>query len=139
MINEPVQKLMKQLGETGCYFLSLLRSAEFATNKTIDGVFAFLECAKRGWIGTDCFVSDPGAIYGYFVGGDWTVRKEPIGYVPAFGEVVILRYEKKSPMVTDGHFVLGNNDKEVIYDPMGASQTVLNGSLASLRILSRKG
>jgi hypothetical protein len=137
MINEPVQKLMKQLGATGCYFLSLIRSAELATSKSLDAVLVYLECAKRGWIDAECYLINPSAIYEYLVGGTWTVRKETKGYTPVFGDVVILRYERKGTMQTDGHFVLGDYEKKIQYDPMGASQTVLNGELASLRILSR--
>lgn len=139
MRNEPIQKLMLVIGKDGCYFLSILRAAELATAKDIDALAVFLACQRKGWIEDDCYLNFPGDIYGYLVGGTWTARKEPKSYVPKPGEIVILRYEWKSDLNTvKNHFVLGNEARELAYDPMGSSLTVQNGQLADLRILARK-
>ena len=137
MNREPIQKIMMILGAAGCYFLAILRAAELSTNKSLDAVNCFLECARKGWIDADCWVNFPEDIYGYFVGGKWKCRKDAKEYVPASGDVVILRYERTTTAGTTSHFVLGDNDKNIIYDPMGASETVMHGQLVSLRIISR--
>lgn len=108
-----------------------------ATSHYIDPLIAYMECVKRGWVDAECYLNDPDMIIGYLLGGKWTVRKETPDYKPVLGDIVVLRYEKKNTMSTDGHFVLGGLDKSIVYDPMGASETVLHGELKSLRILSR--
>lgn len=147
MINEPVQKLLLAIGETGCLFLSIVRAAENITFKALNELVVFVECARRvslnekgekkQWVEADCFVNFPAYIFEYLVGGKWIYSWESVDYKPIEGDVVILRYEWKNTKGISNHFVLGDKDKKVTYDPMGASNTVLNGKLASLRILRR--
>lgn len=136
-MNEPRQKQMKQIGETGCYFLSIIHSAELATSKILDAIAIYNECLRKQWIGEDCFVNEPALIYGYLVGGSWECNKQPITYKPVYGDVVILRYERKTVMETFAHFVCGDINCNVEYDPLGKSNTVANGQLVSLRVISR--
>lgn len=134
---ESKQAICKQIGATGCYFLSIVGAAERDTKKWIDIIILYLECLRRGWIGVDCYVNNPEKILGYLVGGEWTCTKDPKGYKPKPGEVVILRYERPTTMQTDGHFVLADKDGNIEYDPLGSSLTVQNGKVASCRVFRR--
>lgn len=136
-MNEPRQKIMETIGKTGCYFLAIVHAAELSTSKVLDAVAIYLECVRRSWMGEDCFVNDPATIFGYLVGGSWQCRKEAATYKPIVGDIVILRYERKTVMETIGHFVCGDAYGNVEYDPYGKSMTVANGQLISMRIISR--
>lgn len=119
---------MKQIGETGCYFLCLVRIAEDITANRIDAVAVYLEATQRQYMGTDCYLVRPERVLELMTGTRWTVSKEVKDYRPVHGEHEVLRYERKAIMQTVGHFVLP------YYDPLGKSETVANGQLVSKRV-----
>ncbi len=147
MINEPVQKLLLALGRFGCLFLCIIRAVEISIGKALNELVVYMECAKRTvqvdgkskpWIDAECYVNAPALIFSYLMGGEWEYRWESLSYTPVEGDIVFLRYELKQTAETLNHFCLGDLEKICIYDPMGASNTRINGVLAGLRILSRK-
>lgn len=135
---EARQKLMATMGDTGCYFLSIIRAAEKLTDKRIDAIDAYIYCHNRAWLGSDCFVHEPASIMSYLTLTNWTMSKEDVTYKPQPGEVVIYRYERTTTLKTYGHFVLAGDDGTIDYDPLGNSQTVMNGKLVSMRVFRRK-
>lgn len=137
-MTEPRQRLMETLGATGCYFLSIIRAAEKIMERRIDAIDAFILCKNKGWVGDDCFVYSPELVLSYLTLINWTMTKESAKYKIHPGDVVIYRYERVTTMKTYGHFVLAGSDGSVEYDPLGTSQTVMNGKLVSMRVFRRK-
>ena len=134
-MNEPRQKIMLALGEGGCYLLSMVHIAEDLSGHRIDAVKAYLDLVRVGILREDGYVKDASAAMEALAGGSWWVRKEGPDYTPQNGEFEILRFERPTPKMIYSHFVLGNGQGQVKYDPLGNSQTVAGGELVSKRIL----
>lgn len=128
-----VQEICKALGESGCYFISLLK----AVGKEYDALQLFKMALGQGLVDEDCFVKNPSAVLSLATGGTWSVRHEGPTYVPKAGEMEILRFERKATLKTYAHFVVGDGRGNVSYDPLGKSMTVQAGTLQSKRILKR--
>jgi hypothetical protein len=135
--DKPRQKWFHTIGENGCYVLSILHAAERITGQYIDAFAAFMLALSKGLVKDDCFVTDPAGLLGYLTGETWSVTKELPGYMCKGGEVEILRYEWQEVGELHGHFVGGNGQGEIEYDPYGESLTVKNGKLVSKRIFRR--
>ena len=134
-MNEPRQKIMLTLGEGGCYLLSMVHIAEDLAGHRIDAVKAYLDLVRVGILREDGYIKDASAAMEALAGGQWWVRKEGPDYTPGNGEFEILRFERPTPKMIYSHFVLGNGQGQVKYDPLGSSQTVAGGELVSKRIL----
>lgn len=132
-----IQRHALAVGETGCYFLSILKLAEFYIGDTIDPIRAYEACMKKGWIDEECFVENAGAIMTAYAGGRWTARHDVMEYVPTGTELEIIRYEWKKTMATLSHFVVGDGSGCLGWDPYGNSETVRNGVPVSKRIFRR--
>ena len=131
--NESRQKVMKILGECGCYFLSLVQVAERLTGKRIDAVEAYLDALIKKRTDGEATMLDPAAVLSAMAGGIWTVRKETPDYVPRDGETEVLVFQSGAYT----HFVLGNGAGGVLYDPLGNSNTVAHGRIIGKRIFAR--
>lgn len=131
--NESRQKVMKVLGEYGCYFLSLVQAAERLTGKRIDAVAAYLDALIKKRTDGEATMLDPAAVLSAMAGGMWTVRKETADYIPRDGEVEVLVFQNG----TYTHFVLGDGTGGVLYDPLGNSNTVAHGRIIGKRIFAR--
>lgn len=131
----PYQKAAKFLGESGCYFLSIVFLAEEILKKPLNPIALYFEFLEKKYITEDCFVSSPEKIFSELVHKRYMVAKETVEYKVKENEYEILRFEyKPSTMSLMAHFVVGNGLGEVEYDPYGDSQTVKNGRLISKRI-----
>jgi len=133
------QRYMELIGSEGCYLLSLVRAAEILTLHRIDAVWMYEEFQEQvtgglKWVEEDCFMNRPDLVLGYMAGGRWSVAKGPADYIPLPGEVVVTRYERKTPSKTWGHFILTSPE---VYDPLGVSTTVSQGQPVSTRIFRR--
>lgn len=131
--NESRQKVMKVLGEYGCYFLSLVQAAERLTGKRIDAVGAYLDALIKKRTDGEATMLDPAAVLSAMAGGMWTVRKETADYIPRDGEVEVLVFQNGAYT----HFVLGDGTGGVLYDPLGNSNTVAHGRIIGKRIFAR--
>lgn len=132
--NESRQKVMKTLGEYGCYFLSLVKYAENLTGKRIDAVAAYISALEKGWTNGNALMLNPAAILSEMTGIGFGVKKTEADYKASSGEVEILMYESGNYT----HFVLGDGIGGIAYDPLGENSfTVRNGRLSSKRILFR--
>lgn len=132
--DKPRQKYFAQIGESGCYFLSILHLAETVLDKYIDAFAAFLLALQKGQVREDCYIVNPSALISDLTGMGWYVSTEAAGYVPHSGELEIIRYEWQEINTLHGHFVVGDGVGRVKYDPYGTSRTVSNGKPVSKRI-----
>lgn len=148
----PLQKVLKSIGETGCYFLTLRNSARLLerTSKlerdgsVIEDYFSNLE---KGFIKADCSVNDPSKVIGESLsvrGGSYVVFPENSCFdgrtieeikkrcsliVPSGKYLVFGQFEWKFT-----HFVGLDNKFKVFYDSLGMSYSVRNGELKALRL-----
>lgn len=136
-MKNPIQAICREIGESGCYFLSIVRAAEERTGKTINPVAAYIEMKKKKHLGAECFVAQPDSILSELTGIRFSVRHESKDYKAKDGEVEVLRFAwKKSGGGVSMHFVLGDGCGRVAYDPLGDSYTVKHGALDSKRIFT---
>lgn len=125
---ESRQKIMKQIGDTGCYFLCIVNMAERITGKRIDAVEHYLAAVNNKLMQENCFVMYPDKIMEQMTGTRWYVRKENHWYNVKPSELEVQRYERQVINSLQAHFILPD------YDPLGTSLTVAQGKLASKRI-----
>jgi hypothetical protein len=130
--SESRQKLMKMLGEYGCFFLSIVHIAEEITGKRIDAIATYIDAFERKWIDNEATVLNPGAILSALTGGHYTVSKEEANYKTAAHEREVLVFKAKFT-----HFVAGDGTGKVAYDPLGNSNTVATGSVIGKRIFRK--
>ena len=128
MITAP-QRVAKNIGEGGCYFLCLCKLAE-TLGVSIDVLLWYDVAVKEEFMDRECFLTSPDLLLSRMSGRKFSVRKESASYVCLPGEYEVLRYE--IPRVS-GHFVLPG------FDPYGDSHTLAVGQLASKRIFSEVG
>lgn len=133
-----VQKDLEAIGDTGCYFLSIVEAANRFSKVEVDIYKTYKTSIAHGWMEDNCYVKDPAKIMCLLTGKQWSVTKEDKLYKAAPGEVVILRYERTVTRAMKqevmGHFVLSASDGSIAYDPYGSSETVRSGRLISKRV-----
>jgi hypothetical protein len=140
---EKVQIRCTALGASGCYVLSLMKIAEEITGLEIDVLQVIERMIKIKRLGTDMTVLDAAALMQDLVGvGRFEVLKAgpghalPLDYKIKSNEWVILRYGRiDSDGVEHPHFVVGDVDDRVAWDPWPESRTVSEGVLVSKRII----
>jgi hypothetical protein len=134
-----------QLGETGCYFLSIIYHAESILGSQLEPLAVFAKAIMVGTVGADAYVKDAGTLMTNLTGKRWTCLKAgpghelPFDYEIKKGELEILRFEKQNPdpKKEPAHFVVGDGTGKVLFDPMGYSITVASGKMVSRRIFRR--
>lgn len=141
MIDRP-QRAASAIGKTGCYFLSI---CYLSGDRDINPLDAYAKALGEGILAEDCTVLDAGKLLSRLSGMRWTCLKAGAGhelsldYQLKAGEREILRYERP-PLPGDtastdrAHFVVGDGQCRIAWDPYGDSLTVKNGHLASRRI-----
>jgi hypothetical protein len=127
------QSICKKIGDSGCYFISLLK----LVNADYAAIGLYQKAIAAQIIDEDCFVQDPAALLALAAGGTWNVRHEDADYQTKRNEWEILRFERKEATVTYAHFVVGDGFGRVAYDPLDDSHTVAEGQLVSKRIITR--
>lgn len=127
-----VQKDLERIGAEGCYFLSIIKAAEEIIGRYVDAYQVYIRALDMGHMKEDCYLVRPEAILSMITGGLWTVTKEAADYKSRPGEIVVERYERKTPSGDLAHFVLPH------YDPYGDSRTRREGQLVSTRVFRRK-
>ena len=127
------QEICKALGNYGCYYLSLLH----AVGQDNLALSLFNEALANSYIDKECYLYSPEKILKLATGFSYSVRKENLDYIPQADELTIVRYERVTPGATYTHFVVANGLGEVIYDPLGNSNTVAFGKPVSKRIIKK--
>ena len=131
-----MQKILLELGNYGCYFLSIVEAAERKSGKEYSILPIFLEMKKKGFIGKDSYIFFPDKILSALTGKPYTIRHERKDYKPKAGEIEILRYEWRGEGGVSAHFVLGDGNGRVAYDPLDGANTVKNGTVESKPIFT---
>ncbi|MBQ7158676.1 MAG: DUF261 family protein [Treponema sp.] len=129
---ESRQRVAKTLGEYGCYFLSVVKLAEEITGRRIDAIAEFVKMRERKYLDDEATMLNPDGILSDLTGKRFSLHKESADYQTARNEHEILLFANGKYQ----HFVLGNGRGEVIYDPLGKSNTVANGTLIGKRIFT---
>lgn len=153
MEHYPMQKIAAIIGESGCYFLSLCYIAECILGVHVDPIYYFNVFSKQKtdglyWIESDCYLNFPALAlknilreeigkHGInFSFNDIKISKSTdLYYYPKSNEYLIGYFEREVTMKTYGHFVNVDENKKVVNDSLGESNTVKYGSLKSLRII----
>ena len=120
------QKICKILGESGCYFFCLLHYA----GKENDALSIYKKVVDIGWMDFDCYVKDPCAILNYLTGKKYTVKKSEV--LDPTANIIIGKWY--NPTTNHSHFVVMDSNNNVVWDPLGNSITVANGTIKSYRI-----
>jgi len=134
MILQKDPRLRKEIQEWGCYLMSIFWFVNKFTNlpvspDIINGIYDKLLLA--GYINEECEILNPQAIFEFLkMPVIYHDRHDPPDYKCQRNEFEILEWRY------DGirHFVAGNGQGVVTYDPMGCSRTVRYGKLHSKRI-----
>lgn len=136
MILQIDQRLRVPINKYGCYFMSLLFLINKYTNLALSAAWIngriYTGAMQKGFMDANCYMIDPTG-FCKWLGWDatYTGKHEPPGYVCKPGEVEILRYEHQK---YGAHFVVGDGNGGVAYDPYGVSLSVKEGELKSKRI-----
>jgi len=130
----------------GCYYMCILFIVNRHTRKgfdrkVINDLYDFF--IGLDWMEKDCYVKHPVEIFNYLGFPVSSIRVEGRDYICDDDEIEILRfersYERAGVVITYGHFVCGNGNGCVTFDPSGISNAVRLGYLESKRIFSIGG
>lgn len=116
----PIQTVMKNIGESGCYFLCLVRFANQDFSKVVK---LYNEAVQNDWMDEDCYVKDPVAILNHMGCNFTKVEKTEDS-----GQIAMYKHGAHN------HFVCIERGK--VWDPLGYSNTVKNGHIVSYRRFS---
>lgn len=119
------QDIARSIWNSGCYFLSILYCAD-----QLDSAFGLYKTfVKEGWMEEDCYIKDPASIMSYLFPNKYSITKS-VG-VDDKADFNIAYYY--NPSTKYHHFVVVDKQGNVIYDPLGESNTVKNGYPESYR------
>lgn len=124
------QKIAKAIGDSGCYFLCLLK----ACNKEDNAIGYYKKYVAAGLMEEDCFIKKPVAILSDLTGQSYQVLKSIAPDEAA--SILVARFH--NPKTGLYHFVLVDSNGSVIWDPYGTSNTVANGYIESYRLFYKR-
>lgn len=96
-----VQKILLELGKSGCYFLSICQEARKTLDETVD---AYIYCVNKGWMEKNCFIKDPESIVNYIFGANYKYKYST--ELDPKADIIIVKYVRNGQT----HFVLQNWD-----------------------------
>jgi hypothetical protein len=131
MQNIPIQQKLKNLGEGGCYFLSLLELARRLRDSPVDVLATYDVAVRRSWMNPDCYMNHPEKLLGYLTHRTFSLAKVIASYTASADEYEIIHWRWDGPKGSQWHFTLAD------YDPFGESFTRLKGYVSSKRILKQ--
>ena len=133
-MKQAIQLLAIAYGDGACYLDSLID----ASGSDLDRLKYLQHCIDNKWMQENCFVIEPEEILQDLTSRAWNMHKECPDYKCKPGEIEILRFEWISkPGTTLGHFVHGDGNGSIAYDPMGDRSPVAKyGTLVSKRIFT---
>ena len=137
MILQRDTRLLEPIRRWGCYFMSIL----FLTNKyknvhlSADYINELYGILIGKWVmDSKCFIKDPEGVFSWVgMNVKFSDRHEPVDYACLPREIEILRYQVDAWI----HFVVGDGQGHVAYDPWGDSRAVREGVLQDKRIFRR--
>lgn len=119
---------IKNLYETGCYFLCICKIAEEITSKNVDIINTALYAQDKAWVDEDFTVNNPEALLSYLTGKKVKVTKSET--LPNGTKYYVEKWY--NPKTGYCHFRLPK------WDSLKDSVTVKNGSIESYRLLDIK-
>ena len=135
----PEQKLALAIGNNGCYFTCLIYLAESLTGQNYDLIDEFNFCCQKidannvAWITENGYVNRPDLILAHYLNKRiGVIKTNNLKYVPSNNDYFIGCYKWNG----GSHFVYLNKELKVLFDPLGKSNTVKNGKLESLRVIT---
>jgi hypothetical protein len=142
MILQTDERLRGEIHTAGSYYMCLIDLAREICGKTITpptiNEKLYYEAIREGWMTQGCWVNNPSAIVNCVTKGKPTVVYTGVHERPSYtckeDEWEILYYKRGDSL---GHFVRGDGQGNVTYDPMGESMSVKEGTLKSKRIFRR--
>lgn len=132
-----LQKFCKEIGEYGCYLLSIYKGISMSDDALILARVAndYDGLKKKKIIGDECEVLQPEKICEHY-GINATVEKTKTWPNTDEPHFVIGKYYNKRTGYS--HFVIMKGPREVEYDPLGESVTVKEGDIESYRVFTLK-
>lgn len=127
-----ISEAAKQIYDYGCYFMSLLYSSRipYSEPTTADEVLAYYDTfVSKGWMDLDCYIKDPCSILRYLTGKTYTVKKDTV--LDPNADIIIGLWH--NPATNLHHFVVMDSNNNVVWDSLGYSATVADGSIESYR------
>ena len=117
------QKISKIIGESGCYFLCLLKFC----NEEDNAIKWYKRSLALGYIEEDCYIKEPTKILQLLTGKEYQVVKQSS---PFEADLIVTRFVKNKT----NHFVITDVYASVKYDPLVDSVTVKEGYPESFRM-----
>ncbi len=116
-----------QIKESGCYFYSLIVAAG---HQPEEAETLYRKMITNGLMMEDCYITNPCEILKELTGNKYTVAKTKI--YDSHANIKIARWY--NPETGDEHFVLMKDEKTVLFDSFGLSNTVNNGYIKDWRL-----
>lgn len=110
-----IQDIYKALGDYGCLLLSYLHEA----NIKVDIAKYFDELVELDIIDNECYIKDADRLLKFF-GSDKRIAR---GFNPNGNTIVMY----KTATSKEGHFVVINNKREIVFNSLANSNCVKNG------------
>lgn len=120
MLERGVQDLISNMGNFGCYFLSLCKIAEEETGQSIDVINVAYKALENRWIDEEFFIMNPTEILRFLTGKKWIVV---VSKEMKTADYTIVKYVNGSY----SHFRLEN------WDSLKESKSVKCGKVDSYR------
>jgi len=119
--DEPRQAIMAELGKEGCYVHVCVNIAETMMKRRIDTIPPFKLALVRKLVKSDCTLSDAAGLLGLLTGVEWVKTYVAVGQPLPVGTIALaLCYARwASPNIKVTHFVTGDLDLKVTFDPLG--------------------
>lgn len=119
-----IQSKLLKIGNYGCYFLCLLHATKHGDSEIIELYDYF---CQKGYMTEDCYIQDPIKILKYLRGDNYRIERTE--KLPAKYDFYVEHwYNEKTKL---GHFTLPD------FDPLGNSNTRLNGKIDSYRVFTK--
>jgi hypothetical protein len=140
MILQTDSFLKPRIQKYGCYYLSILFFVNKYTGRGFDrrDINDLYDLIPDIWMDKDCYIKSPLDITRYLCFNVKDFRWEGADYTCGPGEFEILcwerTYTKDGKKKTYQHFVCGDGNGVVTYDPSGVSNAVKYGKLKSKRV-----
>ena len=142
-----LQNQLAAMGESSCYFLSLVKIAEEVIRDRIDLIWAFDSCVTKRYVrfiyskpedGDNCYIDNPLGVLKLLTGRNWnyhkvTDKEEIKAWSAADEEYTIQRWYRKTTGKEFYHF------RRPSWDPLLDSQTVKFGAIDALYIFTVGG
>lgn len=129
-----LETICQNINKAGCYMMCLSFAALHSESNFDQLLGIYKTLVDQRWVDDDCYVKDPCSILKYFTGNDFKVEKTHVYDDEA--DIKIARFFNKRTGLN--HFVLMQDEKAVLWDPVENSVTVREGYIESWRLFYRK-